>query len=285
MMLDAHMPTPNRLQRQVDFSFLLAVYNEERQLVESVSTLHRFLVANAHYSFEIFLCDDGSTDGTAQIAATVSAQHPEVVRLVSYQRNRGRGHALKYAERYLRGRYVVYLDLDMCKDARLGKVVAPIVEGLHTHDIVIASRFMKASHSTRKPVRRAVSAIYRSIVHVVFPGLAVTDTDVGCKGIRRDVFSRLNNLATLDRWSYDLQMLVHAREQGCRILEFPQHWNERLDPYSTVRIVKDSLEQLHGIVHVKLGEIRRKIQHGHRASAKANATGTATSRSNGMTNR
>lgn len=285
MSLDAHSPAADHDDRPVEVSFLLPVYNEEWQLREKVDVLHRFLSEKADYAFEILICDDGSTDQTAQIASRLASQYAGTVRYVCYETNRGRGYALKFAEKYLRGPKVIYLDLDMCKDAYLEEIAAPMVERLNTYDIVIASRFMKASHVSRKPVRGVVSVIYRFIVRLVFPGLRIADTDVGFKGIRKDVFSDLNKTATLNRWSYDLQLLVLARELSYTIVEFPLHWNERLDPHSTVNIVGDSFEQLHGILYTKMAQIRRRFHPAAGARAAGGAAGTESSRRDGVAHR
>lgn len=249
----------NETKDAVDVSFVLPVFNEARQILDRVTVLYDFLSNTLNHSFEVIICDDGSTDDTYRIASHFSSQHAAVIKCLSYEKNRGRGYAVKYAEQYVRGVKLIHMDIDSCKGPYLEELVEDMIERLDSHDIVIASRFLTSSNIKRKPLRNIVSVVYRAIVHIAFPRLHVKDTDVGFKGVRREVFSHLNRITTLNRWSYELQFLVNARELNYTIYELPFHWNERLDDFSTVKIVRDSLEQLYGILYTKFSQIHRKL--------------------------
>ena len=93
-------------------SILMPAFNEseniENNLREVVETFTNFAE-----EFELILVDDGSSDDTYLTAARVLGEFPDVVRVVRYDRNEGKGNALVAGASYIRGEYVVFLDADM----------------------------------------------------------------------------------------------------------------------------------------------------------------------------
>jgi len=69
------------------------------------------VLAQTYQPVEVVIVDDGSTDGTAQLAEELSAVHPEVVRWAR-QSNAGPGSARNLGLRHARGEFIQYLDSD-----------------------------------------------------------------------------------------------------------------------------------------------------------------------------
>ena len=76
-------------------------------------------------SFELIVVDDGSTDATGEILT--GRQWPDQVRLLRNDRNRGKGHAIRYALSEAQGTYSAILDADLEYDpADLPRLVEPL---------------------------------------------------------------------------------------------------------------------------------------------------------------
>jgi len=75
-------------------SVVMFAYNEEANIRACMEEALEFL-AGATSDYELILVDDGSSDGTADAAREVAAEHPGHVQVVSYRPNRGIGGALK----------------------------------------------------------------------------------------------------------------------------------------------------------------------------------------------
>jgi glycosyltransferase involved in cell wall biosynthesis len=126
-------------------SILVPAYNEA-STVEQV--LRRVLTVPLPLK-EVIVVDDGSTDDTAAIVASVGGGDPRV-RLVRQPGNRGKTAAIRRALDEATGDIVIVQDADLEYDpAEISEVIAPILAG--QADVVYGSRFM---------VRRAARVLY-----------------------------------------------------------------------------------------------------------------------------
>src|SRR5947209_2837101 len=119
-------------------SVIMPAYNEARHiarnLLEVVETLSSF-----EYDFEVIVVDDGSPDKTYLEAAKLLSTHPERVRVMHYDQNRGKGNALICGASFARGDYVVLLDADMDLHPSQLPVLFGIMDAQNA-DVVIGSK-------------------------------------------------------------------------------------------------------------------------------------------------
>src|SRR5256885_16617228 len=87
---------------QLDVTIILPVYNEVEHLREEIDRIRAAMDAS-EYSYEIIVVDDGSTDGSGELAATVGD-----VRVMRFLQNRGSGSARKAGTSAPRGRVTVW---------------------------------------------------------------------------------------------------------------------------------------------------------------------------------
>lgn len=102
-------------------SVVIPAYNEEDTIKMTLVTLNR-----CHWVNQLIVVDDGSADGTADIAEKYSDQ---VVRL---NQNKGKAYALKEGWKRVEGDIIVCLDADLGITAREGE---RLVEKLHSDDL------------------------------------------------------------------------------------------------------------------------------------------------------
>jgi dolichyl-phosphate beta-glucosyltransferase len=230
--------------------FIIPVYNKEGSLARNIGALDDYLGTRLGRPYEIVLSDDGSTDGSARRAKEMAAANPRL-RAVGYPDNRGRGAAVKFAAESCPEGVVIYADLDFPQTSGLGAI--PEMAGrLANSPVVIGSRFRAESVTKRLWRRSLVGRVHRAAVRLVFPQLDVSDPDMGFKGFRQPEFGRLNRLSRMNRWSWDLEVLVIARRNGVGIDELPVDWREGYEEYSTaVRLLRDSREELGGMLAIR----------------------------------
>ena len=121
-------------------SILVPLYNEEEFIG---ALLERVLAAPLPDGMEreIIVVDDGSTDGSDHIVEELIARHPDKIRMLRHQRNRGKGAAIRTAVEQARGEYCLIQDADLEYDPReYVRLLRPLVEG--QADAVYGSRFM-----------------------------------------------------------------------------------------------------------------------------------------------
>lgn len=92
------------------FSVVMACYNSEKYLEETIQSL-----LNQTFSFknniQLILVDDGSTDGTADICKKYVNLYPDDIVYI-YQQNQGQGAARNHGLKYVKGKYINFLDSD-----------------------------------------------------------------------------------------------------------------------------------------------------------------------------
>lgn len=120
-------------------SIIVPAYNEEEFLG---ALLDRVLAAPLPDGLEreVVVVDDGSDDGSWEIAARYAEQHPGSVCAFRHSKNRGKGAAVRTGLEHVRGEYTVIQDADLEYDPReYSHLLKPLLEG--KADVVYGTRF------------------------------------------------------------------------------------------------------------------------------------------------
>lgn len=228
-------------------SIVIPAYNEEKRIRNSLSETCAFL-SDSGMDYEVVVVDDGSSDRTSRIVERMARISPKV-RLVRYEENKGKGHALRTGVLVTRGDYVLVMDADLSTPLEeLGKLIPYLAEG--EFDVAIGSRALALSDIIRKQPwwRRGMGKMFNRIVKVLVVG-DFSDTQCGFKlfrgGVARDLFGE----AKIDRFAYDVEILALAKIKGYGVKEVPIRWIN--SPESRVDPVKDSLQMLADLVRIR----------------------------------
>lgn len=206
----------------LDVTIVVPYYNPGPRLRTTVAHMVRVL-DSSEMTFEIIAVSDGSTDGSP---FTLEGFPESVVRRVQFDRNVGKGHALRAGLGMGRGRYLGFIDADGDISPEF---LAPFVTVMGTErpDIIIGSKRHPASSVHYPPLRRLYSWGYQHLIHLLFR-LRVNDTQVGIKLVSRPVIADVLPLLRESRFALDLELLVLARRLGYdRIVEAPVRIEER----------------------------------------------------------
>jgi len=231
--------------------FVIPFYNNEKNLRNNVLHLSHFLEHQLKKEpYEIVLNDDGSSDRSLEIARELEGSIPRL-RITGYSQNQGRGFAIKHATATCSGEFLIYADLDFPQTTNLFHILEMLSQ-LQKNQIVIGSRFLQESETKRRWPRRIVGVVHRLLVKSVFPWLGIKDPDAGFKGFHLALLKKMNKLSRMNRWSWDLEVLVIARTNGLNMTEIPIDWNEKHEKYvSTVRLIRDGWEEFRGMLQIK----------------------------------
>ena len=167
--------------------------------------------------FEIIVVDDGSADGTAEIADELARTYPQV-RAVHHPTNRDYGAALQTGFRSATKELIFYTDGDAQYDpaelAVLWRALTP------ESDLVNGYKISRAD-----PLHRIViGRVYHHIVSTLF-GLRLRDVDCDFRLMRRRIFDRIN----LEKTSgiICVEMMKKITDGKFRIVEVPVHHYHR----------------------------------------------------------
>lgn len=95
----------------MDISVVVPLLNEEESLPELVEWIDKVMVAN-HFSYEVILIDDGSSDGSWGVIEALSAKF-NTVRGIKFRRNYGKSGALYVGFEATKGDVVITMDADL----------------------------------------------------------------------------------------------------------------------------------------------------------------------------
>jgi len=234
-------------------SIIIPAHNEAQRLPPSLEKIDAFL-QRQDYSSEVIVVENGSSDGTYQIAKAFEQKMPNLQ--VFQEEARGKGLAIKRGMLESRGEYRFLCDADLSMPIeQVNRFLPPV---LKTVDVAIGSREVAGAQRFNEPgYRHFIGRIFNTMVRwVVLPGLQ--DTQCGFKCFRDEVAEIVFPLQSLDGMSFDAEVLFIARKKGFEIVEIPIDWYH--DPDSRVRLFKDSLRMGWDLLKIRWGDLMGKYE-------------------------
>lgn len=222
-----------------DISIVIPAYNEARRLPATLDHIQRYL-ANSAMSAEVIVVDDGSQDSTAEVVRQRAGQWPQL-RLVSAERNEGKGAAVRLGMAAAGGRYRIFSDADLSvpiEDMEL------LLQALHAGPgVAIASRALRESRvELHQPwYRETMGKIFNKLVRIFVLG-GVGDTQCGFKAFTAEVADRVFPPLQTRGFGFDVEVLYRAKQAGYQIVEVPTRWIN--SPQSRVHPIRHSLAMI-----------------------------------------
>lgn len=217
-----------------DLSVVIACYQEEGHLVESVRQLVATLDGVGR-SYELIFIDDKSRDRTAQKIAELVQGHPNR-RAVYHQHNLGRGGTVTEGFQLAVGDIVGFLDIDLEVHCRFLPAVLQAID--RGRDGATAYRHYAVGWRPTAIVRHFLSSGYRWLFRRLFD-VPFRDPETGFKFFRRSRIVPVVNKTKDTGWFWDSEIMILAHQHGLSIEEVPCRFERRADKQSTVRIVRD----------------------------------------------
>lgn len=178
-------------------------------------TIARVVIGAQGHAGKVVVCDDGSSDLTAEIARRLGAD------VVCHGRNLGYGAAIKSLFKRageLGADVLVTLDGDGQHDPReIPKIVKPIVDG--TADVVVGSRFVDKYSSAAMPWLRRAGVKFITKLANNGSRNDVEDAQSGFRGYSRSSLEALN--LSEDGMGVSTEILIDLRKNGLRVCEVP----------------------------------------------------------------
>ena len=170
-------------RRPTTVDVVLPVLNERRVLETSVRRLRRHLETLREFDARIVIADNGSTDGTLDVANRLVQTMPGVS--VTHLNVRGRGRALRRAWTDSTADVVAYMDIDLSTDlAALQPLLELVASG--RADVATGSRLAPGASVTRGVRREVISRAYNALLRESLD-MPVRDAQWGFKAVRASV--------------------------------------------------------------------------------------------------
>jgi dolichyl-phosphate beta-glucosyltransferase len=232
---------------------VIPAYNEEARLGTTLDELAA-LVTAAQYSLEVLVVDDGSTDGTAAIAARHLTQFP-TARVIPTASNRGKGHAVRVGMLAATGALRLFMDAD--GSTALDEIPRFLersgqVAGDH---VLIGSIAVPGATVAPQPwYRQTAGRLANWLIRLlVLPG--IKDSQRGFKLFTAHAAEEVFGRCEIDGWLFDVEVLTLARRLDIPVIEIPVTWEHREASRVSLRSYGQTLTDL--------VRIRWRISRGH----------------------
>jgi dolichyl-phosphate beta-glucosyltransferase len=207
----------------IRLSVIIPAYNEELRLPGTLNHTIEYLKSQP-YKSEIIVVNDGSTDRTEQVSRT---QAPESVslRLLTHDdgANHGKGASVKKGMLAARGIFRLFMDAD--NSTTLDQIVRFWPYFDQGYDVVIGSRALKDSViGVRQALYKEIAGRFGNLFIRTLAVPGIRDTQAGFKMFSAKAAGSIFPRQTIQRWGYDIELLVIAGTQGFRIRELPITW-------------------------------------------------------------
>ena len=206
-------------------SAVLPAFNEEENIETATTRMADVLRSLNLSDYEVIIVDDGSEDGTGEIADRLAAIDPDHIRVFHHRPNRGYAEALKTGFTSARHQLIFYTDSDNQFDVKELKNLLPLIENA---DLVCGFRIYRFDPLTRL----ILSWGFNLLVRIIFR-INVRDVDCAFKLFRREVFDKVT--IESKKFFVDAEVLAKAKYYGFRMVEVGVRHYPRQAGRSTVR--------------------------------------------------
>lgn len=223
---------------------VIPTYNE----IDNLEALTQAILAITPGDVDILVADDGSPDGTGQLADAISKQNTRV-QVLHRPKKMGLGTAYVNGFRWGMARNYdafIEMDADFSHDP---KYLPRMIDLLQSHDVVIGSRYVPGGGTINWGLGRKLLSRGGSIYSRLILGASLRDFTGGFNGWRRPVLEAVN-LDTLQSggYSFQIELKYRAFMRNFRIIEFPIIFEDRKVGKSKMnrRIVLEALGRVWG---------------------------------------
>ncbi len=197
---------------------VVPVYNGGDEIIGNIEVIRQAVAERLEGGLEVIVVSDGSIDGTAE--RLLESRGDRGIRVIHYDRNLGKGYAVKAGALAAHGDWVALVDADLDLDPRSIPEYLEVARRERL-DFAIGSKLHRDSVVHYPRSRRLASRCYQLLNRFLFR-LDVRDTQVGLKVFSRRVVDDVMPLLLVKRFAFDLELLAVATALGYdRIRELP----------------------------------------------------------------
>lgn len=202
---------------------MLPCYNPQPLWADRVISQYALLKQKIEGELSLILVNDGSTKNVTDADISKLSTSIEKFDYISYDRNIGKGYALRKGVSRSSSEVIIYTDIDF-------PYTINSILSIYNHlcdNIDVAVGVKDNNYYSRVPIlRRYISKALRTMTGIFFK-LPVTDTQCGLKGFNTKGKESFLNSQT-ERYLFDLEFLCIAHNSNCSIVPVEVELNKHV---------------------------------------------------------
>jgi len=195
---------------------IFPTYNE-RENIEKI--VHAVLPLDPR--IHVLVVDDGSPDGTGDIADRLAASESKV-NVMHREKKEGLGRAYLAGFRWAIEReydYIFEMDADFSHGP---EYIKDFLREIREYDLVLGSRYICGVNVINWPMSRLLLSYFANVYTRIVTGMPLRDATGGFKCFRRKVLEAIDLEAVQSSgYSFQIEMSMRAWKKGFRIKEIP----------------------------------------------------------------
>ena len=198
------------------YTVVVPVHNE-------APDLEKFLLELKKYAKNILVVDDGSNDGSAEIAKSLK------IRVLQHSHNMGKGAAVLTGLRNARTEFIILID----GDGQFSPSEIPLfIKKINKYDLILGSRFHKG---LEMPLHRFLA---NKLLRLFLPAyISVEDPLTGFRALRRSKFLDMREKG----FENDIEMIISARRKGLKVSEVPVSVTYKVRKSNSINHIKGKI--------------------------------------------
>lgn len=228
-------------------TLVIPMYNEASILPDTLRQTSEYMDKTFPNGYEIIFSDDGSLDDSRKIVDEFSKSHKSI-RSVGYEKNRGKGCAVRTGILAAEGDVIISTDCDLAYGLDVIKKAFDIFESSDAELVIGSRRLEKDGYEGYTFIRKLASKTYLKCLSIA-AGFKLSDSQCGFKCYRNASAKKIFEGCEVDGFAFDFEVLIRAQKFGMKITEMPVKIINHRE--SKVNVFSDSLKMLKDIVKIK----------------------------------
>lgn len=239
-------------------SVIIPAYNEIDNFKADVLESVQDYLSKRKYDWEVFVVDDGSTDGTFEALKKWSQNRPNWT--IIKNPHKGKAFTVKTGVLGANGEYILISDFDQATPLSEVEKLLPFMK--KGYDIVIGSREVKGSERLGEPWHRHLMGKVFNTVVQTFTIRGISDTQCGFKLFTNQAAKNLFNSLIVygggvEKFAFtgafDVELLYIAQKRKLKIAEVPVSW--RHIKTNRVNPLRDSIRMFFDVLRIRITDL------------------------------